>query len=367
VFVLSAAHCSAILFFWQVAQLRRMTMATAYSYDDLFLKHDSPGHPEGADRLRAIMTHLQGRGLLERLVLVEPQPATQDEMGRVHTPSYIEKVRQFSARGGGHLDPDTYTNAFTFDAAVLAAGALMRITQAVLTNRVRNGFALVRPPGHHAVAGSGMGFCIFNNVAIAALNALQDPAIERVLIFDFDVHHGNGTQDAFEQDPRVLFISTHQYPYYPGTGAAGEIGTGPGAGTVVNIPLPPGVGDAGYAKVMKEIVWPLAQRYDPDLILVSAGFDAHWSDPLAMMALSLGGYATIAKELVAMADTLCDGRVVFTLEGGYDRTVLAHGIENVFHALLGDETISDPAGQAPYEERPVDNRIAEAQRIHRLV
>jgi acetoin utilization deacetylase AcuC-like enzyme len=342
-------------------------MVAAYAYDELFLEHTYPGHPESADRLEAIMRHLQETGLLRRLTAIEPHPATKNQIGRFHTDEYIERVKQLSERGGGHLDPDTYANSQTYAAAMLAAGALIEITQAVLARRVRNGFALVRPPGHHAVMGRGMGFCIFNNIAIAALEALQDPAVERVLIYDFDVHHGNGTQDAFEADPRVLFISTHQYPHYPGTGAATDIGIGGGVGTVLNIPLPPGVGDAGYSKVMAEVAWPIAQRYQPDLILVSAGFDAHWSDPLAMMTLSLHGYAGIARSLVALADDLCDGRIILTLEGGYDRTVLAYGVENVFHALLGDDSESDPVGPAPYEERSVEHRIAELKKIHCLV
>jgi acetoin utilization deacetylase AcuC-like enzyme len=187
------------------------------------------------------------------------------------------------------------------------------------------------------------------------------------MIYDFDVHHGNGTQAAFEEEPRVLFFSSHQFPHYPGTGPAGEVGRGPGTGTIVNIPLPPGVGDEGYSRVLSEIAWPLARRYHPDLVLVSAGFDAHWSDPLAMMDLSLQGYATIARELVAMADELCDGRIVFTLEGGYDRTVLAHGVENVFRTLLGDKEVSDPVGPAPSPERSVDTQLAELRRIHGLV
>jgi acetoin utilization deacetylase AcuC-like enzyme len=341
-------------------------MTTAYGYDDLFLKHDYPGHPEGADRLKAVMQHLEERKLLEALQFLEPQTASVDEIARVHSLSYIEQVRRTSERGGGHLDPDTYTNSDSFAAAMLAAGALLQMTRAVVEGAVRNGFALIRPPGHHALRARGMGFCIFNNVAVAAREALRLPGIERILIYDFDVHHGNGTQAAFESDPQVLFISTHQYPHYPGTGATGETGTGEGAGTLVNIPLPPGVGDRGYAAAIGDVAWPIAQRYHPDLILVSAGFDAHWSDPLAMMALSLTGYAWIAQELRAMADEFCDGRIVFTLEGGYNLGVLAHGVENVFHALLGDGMVSDPLGPAPTEEGPVVNRIAELRRIHRL-
>jgi acetoin utilization deacetylase AcuC-like enzyme len=341
-------------------------MVTAYAYDELFLKHTFPGHPESADRLEAVMGHLQASDLLPLLSAVEARPASRDQIGRFHTRQYIERVEWLSEHGGGHLDPDTYTNADTYAAALLAAGALIDVTRSVLAGKAQNGFALVRPPGHHATQGQGMGFCIFNNVVIAALDAFQGQRVERILIYDFDVHHGNGTQDAFEEDPRVLYISTHQYPHYPGTGAAGETGIGAGAGTVVNIPLSPGIGDSGYSRVMKEITQPIAHRYQPDLVLVSAGFDAHWSDPLAMMLLSLRGCATIARDLVALADQLCDGRIIFTLEGGYDRRVLAHGVENAFHALLHDDTTSDPIGPAPYEERPVEHRIAEIKRIHHL-
>lgn len=342
-------------------------MVTVYAYDELFLKHTFPGHPESAGRLEVIMGHLRESGLLPQLRRIEAHPAARDQIGRFHITEYIERVEWLSEHGGGHLDPDTYTNSHTYAAALMAAGALIDVTQSVLAGTAQNGFALVRPPGHHATEGRGMGFCIFNNVVIAALEALQDPRVERILIYDFDVHHGNGTQDAFEEDPRVLFISTHQYPHYPGTGAAGETGIGAGEGTVVNIPLPPGVGDSGYSRAMREIAQPIAHRYQPDLVLVSAGFDAHWSDPLAMMTLSLRGYATIAHDLVALADVLCDGRIIFTLEGGYDRGVLACGVENVFHALLRDDTVSDPVGPAPYEERPVENRIAEIKGMHHLV
>ncbi len=341
-------------------------MQTAYCYDELYLQHTYPGHPESAGRLQAIMARLEQSGLLARLAIIPARPAAEDEIARVHTRSYIEQVRRVAERGGGHLDPDTYVVSRSYDAALMAAGGLLAVTRAVLDGRARNGFALVRPPGHHALAGRGMGFCLFNNVAVAACDALTRPEVERVMIVDFDVHHGNGTQDSFEATPDVLFISTHQYPHYPGTGRVDEIGRGDGTGTVVNVPLPAGVGDQGYAQVFQQIIWPLARRYDPQLVLVSAGFDAHWSDPLAMMQLSLDGYAHLARELVRMADELCDGRVVFTLEGGYDTTVLSHAVQNAFHALQGEETVSDPIGLCPYQEAPAGGRIAEVKRAHQL-
>lgn len=342
-------------------------MTTAYCYDKRYLEHSYPGHPESARRLEAIMALLEESRMLDRLERIPATPASEDEIARVHTRPYIHQVERVDQAGGGHLDPDTYVVPGSYQAALLAAGGLLGLTRAVLEARVRNGFGLVRPPGHHALSGRGMGFCIFNNIAIAARDALAHPGVERVMIVDFDVHHGNGTQDAFENDPAILFFSTHQYPFYPGTGRVNEIGRGEGQGTVVNIPLPARTGDQSYQQIMDEIVWPLGQRYDPQLLLVSAGFDAHWTDPLAMMQLSLAGYQEIARSLVRMADDLCDGRLVFTLEGGYDATVLSHGVLNVFSALLGDQTISDPIGPSPHQdETSIAGRIAEVKRIHHL-
>jgi acetoin utilization deacetylase AcuC-like enzyme len=341
-------------------------MSTAYCYDERFLEHSYPNHPENAGRLTAIMDNLTEVRLIDRLVRVEAQPASEEEIARIHSRSYIRQVRKVAERGGGHLDPDTYVVSGSYQAALLAAGGLIALTDAVLDGRTKNGFALVRPPGHHALTGRGMGFCIFNNVAIGARHALARPEIDRVMIVDFDVHHGNGTQDSFDTEPGVLFVSTHQFPHYPGTGRVHEMGRGSGKGTTVNIPLPAGVGDEGYSQVLEEIVWPLAHRYDPQLLLVSAGFDAHWTDPLAMMQLSLSGYAHIARELAAMAQDICDGRLLFTLEGGYDPVVLSRAVENSFYALLGDPRMVDPAGPSPYGETPVSARLAEVKAAHQI-
>lgn len=341
-------------------------MATAYCFDERFLKHTYQGHPENAGRLLAVMKRLQENGLLDRLDSIPAFLAGEDEIARVHTRSYIDQVKRLSEHGGGHLDSDTYVTAGTYEAALSAAGGLIAITRAVLDGKIENGFALVRPPGHHAVSSRGMGFCIFNNIAIAARDALQRDEIERVMIVDYDVHHGNGTQEAFEADPDVLFISTHQYPHYPGTGWHTEIGVGEGRGTVVNIPLPVHTGDEGFSQIMELIVWPIAHRYQPDLILVSVGFDAHWTDPLASLALSLTGYASIARQLVQLANETCLGRIVFTLEGGYDYSVLSQGVQNTFHALLNEPELTDTIGPYPYPERPIAPRILEVQREHGL-
>jgi acetoin utilization deacetylase AcuC-like enzyme len=339
---------------------------TAYVYDPIYLEHDLPSHPENADRLRRVLEVLEKEGVLGRLALLEPRPVTDEELGRVHTAEHVAQVRRKAQSGGGYLDPDTYVVPRSFDAALMAAGGLVCAVEAVLAGRIANGFALVRPPGHHATPTRSMGFCLFNNVAVAARAALAGGETERVLIVDFDVHHGNGTQDVFAGDPAVFYISTHQYPYYPGTGHWSETGTGAGEGTVLDVPLPPGVGDAGYAQVFAELVWPLAERFRPGLILVSAGYDAHWNDPLAQMNLSLSGYAWLERELANMAGQLCEGRIVFTLEGGYQLDVLACGVLNAFYAMLGENTIADPFGPSPYTERPVGDLIARLKDLHHL-
>jgi acetoin utilization deacetylase AcuC-like enzyme len=341
-------------------------METAYVYDPIYLEHDLPSHPENARRLKQILSTLGETGMLARLTLLEPRPATAEELQRVHTAAHIERVQHVAQAGGGYLDPDTYVSPRSFEAALMAAGGLVQATEAVLAGAVANGLALLRPPGHHATATRGMGFCLFNNVAVAARAVLAGEEVARVFIVDFDVHHGNGTQDAFSSDPAVFYASTHQYPHYPGTGRWEETGIGAGEGTLLNVPLSAGVGDAGYAQIFAELVWPLAERFHPDLILVSAGYDAHWSDPLAQMTLSLTGYAGLGQELVHMAEQLCDGRIVFTLEGGYQLDVLACGVLNAFYAMRGEPSIADPLGPSPYPERPVDALVTRLKEVHGL-
>jgi acetoin utilization deacetylase AcuC-like enzyme len=343
-------------------------MATGYVYDPIYLEHDLRGHPENRQRLIRILQVLDEHEMRQRLEPIAAVPITMERLERCHNRSYIEQVQRLAQRGGGHLDMDTYVRLASYDAALMAAGGTVEATRAVLDGQVSNAFALVRPPGHHAVRNRGMGFCLFNNVAIAARYALAERGLDRLLVVDFDVHHGNGTQAEFETDPSVMYISTHQYPHYPGTGYWDETGRGDGQGSVINIPLSGNVGDNGFARILDEIVKPAARRFQPQLILVSAGYDAHWDDPLSSMLLSVGGYAAIAQELDSLAGELCDGRLVFTLEGGYHLEALAYSVLNSFALLLGagDWHIVDPLGPAPYSERPVDDIIARVRQIHGL-
>jgi acetoin utilization deacetylase AcuC-like enzyme len=238
----------------------------------------------------------------------------------------------------------------------------------VIKKEVDSAFALVRPPGHHATRDRAMGFCIFNNVAIAAGFALKVLDLNQVLIVDFDVHHGNGTQDAFYADPRALYFSTHQYPFYPGTGQVTETGTGEGEGTTVNFPMAAGWGDEEYLRAFNEVLVPMARRFQPQLILVSAGFDPHWADQLAMMRVSVTGFAQMAMILRELAAELCQGRLVFTLEGGYNLRVIACSIKAVFDMLLGNSEIEDPLGKASMASKPggFDEHIETIKRTHHI-
>lgn len=342
-------------------------MTTALLYSPIFLAHEEPGHPESPERLQAIWRVLEQTGLLARLVALEPVPATDAQLLAVHTREHLEWVKAVVARGGGHFDLDTFANAHSLEAARLAAGAVVRAVDAVMRGEVNNAFALVRPPGHHATRTQPMGFCLFNNIAVAAQHALDQHRLERVLIVDFDVHHGNGTQDIFYHTPRVLYFSTHQFPHYPGTGNWNEIGEGAGEGFTVNVPLPPRVGDEGFRRILDELLSPLAERYQPQLVLVSAGYDAYWNDPLAMENLSIAGYGVIAQTLVAIANDQCQGRIVFTLEGGYNLDALAYGVAATFHALLGDREIPNPLGVARTPEHAIGDYLEQLKGIHRLV
>ena len=342
-------------------------MATGYGYHPIYLEHDTGQHVEVAARLEAVISHLEETGLKSKLTLIEPRPATVDEIAFVHQRQYIKEIEETAAKGGGWLDPDTVMSVDSYQAALYAAGGVIRATEVVMGGEVSSAFALVRPPGHHATSGQAMGFCLFNNIAIAARYALAKYKLERVLIIDFDVHHGNGTQAAFYDSPRVMYISTHEYPFSPGTGDINETGSGGWRGTNLNVPLPTGCGDAEYLNVFEQIVVPAARRFNPKLVLVSTGYDGHRADPLAMMNLSVDGFASMAGVIKGLADELCGGRLALTLEGGYNLEALAASVKATFDILLGNAG-GDLSGAPPRRSEPpnIESLIAEIKQIHKL-
>lgn len=307
--------------------------------DELFLGHQPPAsapalgsHPERPERLRAVADALAAAGLATRATRLSTRAAREEELGLVHTAGAIADLARIVPGQTGWLDDDTYYSPGSWAAALAAAGAAVDLTLASVAGRLPRGLAVVRPPGHHATPSRPMGFCLFNNVAIAAA-AARAAGCARVAVVDWDVHHGNGTQDAFYDDPSVLYVSTHQYPFYPGSGASTEIGTGAGVGTTVNVPLPAGSGDAEYAAAFDDVVAPALLAFRPDLILVSAGYDPFAEDPLAEMTVSTDGFRRMAEVVRRTADAICAGRMVCVLEGGYDLAGLAAGTLATFNVL----------------------------------
>jgi acetoin utilization deacetylase AcuC-like enzyme len=341
-------------------------MTTAYITDTRFAVHTLQGHVEFAGRLTAIHDVMQQYQVPARMLQSTPAEATMEQMRTIHSEEYLKLLAWSETQNGIMFGPDTYVLPETYWAAKLSAGAAICGVESVLTGQADDALVCARPPGHHATPDMAMGFCLLSNVAIAARHAQNTHGLKKVMIIDYDVHHGNGTQDAFYTDPDVMFLSTHQYPFYPGTGAISEIGQGAGIGTTVNVPLPAGTGDTGYAQVYERIVWPVVQRFAPELIIVSAGFDAHWDDPLANMKLSLEGYDHLTRNLIAMANEVCGGKIVFILEGGYNLTSLSHGILNVAHALLGDSQVVDPLGSATGAETDISAHIEQIIKLHKL-
>jgi len=303
--------------------------------DERYLEHVmDPGHPESPERLRAVYKMLEEDEMKGRFQTVKPREATREELEMIHSPSYIDLVASTAGKPYFRLDTDTSTCPGSYEAALLAAGGFLEMIKAVLERKLDNGFALVRPPGHHAERDRAMGFCLFNNVAIGARYALDKFSLERILIADWDVHHGNGTQNSFYEDPRVLYFSTHRYGFfYPGTGAATDVGRGKGEGFNVNAPFSSGWGDAEYGNVFKTILKPIALEYQPQLILVSAGFDIHYDDPLGGMKVTEKGFARLSQILMEIAEVTAEGRLAITLEGGYDVSGQSRSVKTVLKEL----------------------------------
>ncbi len=307
----------------------------------MYLEHKTGiMHPENPYRLESIYTMLETRDFGGALVDVPPRFARLEELLLVHDPKYVDRVLDSAEKSQVRFDPDTVTSPKTYKAAWMAAGGVMEAIREVLSGGVRNAFALIRPPGHHALRDRAMGFCIFNNLAIGARYALSSHGLERVMIVDWDLHHGNGIQDIFYRDRRVLYASLHRYPYYPWTGAAEEVGDGEGKGFNVNIPLEMGCSDADYANIFRRILFPIARRYQPAIILVAAGFDIHHGDPLRSMSVTEAGFSRMTELLMEMAAELCEERLVLALEGGYNSEALRDSVGTVLWEMAGRSVIN---------------------------
>jgi acetoin utilization deacetylase AcuC-like enzyme len=334
-------------------------------YPDGHQAHSCPGHPERPERVEAIREVLVEAGWWDPFSKLHPLTIPNEILQTVHTPAYLS-VLEMSCQRGSFLDMDTYTTSASWDLAHNAAGGAAAVAQAVWGGEAQRGFALSRPPGHHATRGQGMGFCLLNNIAIAAEYLIKEAGTRRLAIVDLDLHHGNGTQDIFWDRADVFYISTHQSPLYPGTGRIDEKGGGKGEGYTANFPLPPYSGDHAFQAVMQDLVLPLLDRFSPEMILVSYGFDTHWLDPLGSLLLSANGYRDIVAYLVNWADQHCKGRICLFLEGGYDLEAARACSLAVVSALLGLDW-HDPLGPAPQSEgRLWQNMVQYARNLWEL-
>lgn len=311
-------------------------MTTGIVRDNRYLEHATDaGIPEHPRRLAAIHAMLDEPDMKDGFGTIPATPADTNDIFMVHTEEHVNRVAATRGKDYVLLTQDTHASAGSYDAALLAVGGLFGAIEAVVRGECANAFALVRPPGHHAETSRAMGYCLFNNIALAAMHAKRELGLERILIVDWDVHHGNGTQHIFEQDRSVLFFSIHQYPLFPGTGIFTETGRGEGEGFTVNIPIPRGYGDGDYVAIFERLLRPVALEFEPQLILVSAGFDTHKADPLGGMRMTESGFAGLTRSLMSIAGDCCDGRLALSLEGGYNVDALANSVRAVLNELSG--------------------------------
>ena len=307
---------------------------TAIVHDPQNVLHAVPGHPERLERYTAIMEALAKGGLLGKMTSIPLRQASDQEIKRAHHPELVDRIEGLVKTGGGFLDPDTFCTTDSWDIARRAAGGLIELCGAVARGDQTNGLALLRPPGHHATAQNSMGFCLINHPVIAARSLQADGLADKVAIVDFDVHHGNGTEDILADDPTIFYASTHQFPHFPGTGRAQDKGTGPGCGATLNAPLSQGTGDEGFLSAYQNLIIPALEEFAPDFLLVSAGYDAHRDDPLAGLEITDSGFRQLIQLLVDFAQKNCSGKVVFTLEGGYNLDALARCVSLTAEILL---------------------------------
>ena len=336
-----------------------------YFYPQGHEAHQEPGHPERPDRVESMVRALTEVGWWNAFPHLEPEEMSQSILQAIHSPRFLTELEEVSRRGQ-RFDADTYTTTASWDLAIKAAGGAVAVSRGVWERAAKRGFALTRPPGHHATPNRAMGFCLLNNVALAAEYLLQVQGAKRLAIIDLDQHHGNGTQDIFWNRGDVFYFSTHQYPHYPGTGAVHETGAGDGEGITANFPLPPFSGDQAFLTIMDDAIIPLLDRFAPEMILVSYGFDPHWRDPLGNLMLTAAGYGVLIARLTEWADQHCNGRIALYLEGGYDLEAAAACAQGVVAALLGLEW--DDALGAPHqpETSAWQNMLQNAAQIWRL-
>ena len=338
---------------------------TGVVWDPVYLEHvTDDGHPDHPRRLQRLYDCLQTPPASGRFITVAPEPSSDQEILLVHSPAYFKKVRATSGKGAASLSADTLTCDRSFHVAMMAAGGVIKAIRKVLDGSLANALVLCRPPGHHAERTRAMGYCIFNNVAIGAMVARKIMGLARVMVVDWDLHHGNGTQHVFERDPTVFFFSSHQFPHYPGTGHPTETGLGPGEGTTMNVPLMRGCGDGEFIAIYQALLMPVVRAFRPELVLVSAGFDIHAADPLGAMKVSPRGFAGLTRLMLDLARQSCRGRVVFCLEGGYDAGAMAEGAMAMIDELSGQTTTDVNALASTADADRVETIIHRCTHVH---